>query len=398
MSDEDRSHLVYQRKPAHLYEATADDKFDVVVPKKAVVLFLIIFTVLFLAQFFYFTGFYSIVLLQESYDPAEFYWWVPLVFLATAFVIVLAWGQIGSRIAAHSIVKYLKRTVNKKKPGPLEIIMGFPMRTKDKYYLEAYPVDLNLGSDFVSKKIFLKRVLEVLFLSMGMSVMISQMVAPYIYEKVATYDPSMYKNMEEMIIDMTIYLGPFTLLILMFVMPVFWIAEDIQAYRINQAQDSVRVGFYLRTGMLSKILSFFGIVLVFNLAQAFAEASVGNSVSADVAFNIYITTAIWFLLIIAMCAAIPFLVSLMYLSYFHQRWVNNVRIKASEFMPLGTLEVEKIPPKANLKYLGHPEMLNEERGFFQKPIGFLVLFALIIAVAIVCIYMAFILGFEGALF
>ncbi len=27
MSDEDRSHLVYQRKPVHLYEATADDKF-----------------------------------------------------------------------------------------------------------------------------------------------------------------------------------------------------------------------------------------------------------------------------------------------------------------------------------------------------------------------------------
>ncbi|HEY0088946.1 MAG TPA: hypothetical protein VGB37_08885, partial [Candidatus Lokiarchaeia archaeon] len=309
-----------------------------------------------------------------------------------------AWGQIGSRIASHSIVKYLKRTVNKKKPGPLEIIMGYPMRTKDTFYLEAYPVDLNLGSDFVSKKIFLKRVLEVLFLSMGMSVMISQMVAPYIYEKVAAWDPSMYSNMEEMIIDMTIYLGPFTLLVLMFVMPVFWIAEDIQAYRINQFQDSVRVGFYLRTGMLSKILSFFGIILVFNLAQAFAEASVGDSVSADVAFNIYITTAIWFLLIIAMCAAIPFLVSLMYLSYFHQRWVNNVRIKASEFMPLGTLEVEKIPQKANLKYLGHPEMLKEERGFFQKPLGFIVLFALIIAVAIVCIYMAFILGFEAALF
>ena len=394
--------FIFQRSPVKLDADSAKDKFDVVVPKKNLVLIIAIFIGLFVAQFFYFSGWYYAMLFpDEPYEIGWFYWWAPFVFLAIAVVIIIAWGNIGSRFASYSILKYLKRTTTKGKPNPAQIVLGYPMRTQDIYYLEAFPDDLDLGSEISDIKVLVKRVLEVLFLSMGMSVMISQVVAPYIYEKVAANDPDLYFNIEEMIIDMMLYLGPFTLLVLMLVMPVFWIAEDVHAYRITPQQDSVRLGLFLRGGLLSKILSFFGLVLVFNLAQEFATALAGDSATGVTdpgsAMEIYINTFIWFGLIVAMSSAIPFLVTLIYLTVYHERWVNNTRIRASEFMQIGTLEVRK-PDLSQMRYLKKPEMIDETGGFFRTTKGKIILLVLIFAAAIACIYMAFILGFEGALF
>jgi hypothetical protein len=412
-SNTEKEAYLYQRRSVHLDETSADDKFDVIVPKKRRIILFTIFAILFFFQFFYFTGFYMLILYPEFYDletyPIFPYYFIPFIFLAIAIVPILAWGQIGSRIASNSLVKYLRKTVEKKRPKLTEIFLGYPMRTKDIYYLEAYPVDLDLGSDFVHLKVFIKRVTEVLFISLGMSVIIAQITAPFLWSVI--YDPYVtqygwYWNIEELMIDITIYMGPFTLLILTFIMPVFWIAEDTQAYRINEYQDSVRLGYYLRTGPISKILGFFGIVLVFNLAQEFATALLtgGENLSyselmarPELAIQLYTTIFLWFALIIGMCAAMPFLVTLVYLSYYHERWVNNVRIRASEFMQLGTLEIRK-PKIANLKYMNHPEMIDETGGFFQTSKGKIILLALIIVAAVICLYFAYVLGFEEALF
>ncbi|MFX1470674.1 MAG: hypothetical protein ACFFB8_18710, partial [Promethearchaeota archaeon] len=207
----EKGSFLYQRKPVHLKEESSDDKFDVIVPKKNIIIFIAIFLTLFFIQFYYFSGlYYKVMFPDEPYNPGEFFWWAPLVFIVIAIIPILAWGQIGARFASRSMVKYLRKTVSKKRPKPAEIILGYPLRTKDIYYLETYPMDLNLGSGVASIKIFIKRVLNVLFLSMGMSVVISQAVAPYIYGPVSAWDPDYYSNIEEMIIDLTIYLGPFT--------------------------------------------------------------------------------------------------------------------------------------------------------------------------------------------
>lgn len=403
----EKTEYIFERRPKKLDADSAADKFDVVVPTKNLILIIGIFAVLFLAQFFYFTGMYYAALFpEEPWNAGEFYWWTPIVFLGIAVVIVLAWANIGSRFAYRSITAYLKKTTKKGRIKPSEFVLGYPMRTKDIYYLEAFPDDLNLGSEISDIKILIKRVMEVLFLSLGMSTMIAQLVTPYIYSPVAAADPDLYFNMEEMIIDVMLYLGPFTLIILMFVMPVFWIAEDVQAYRVTPTQDSVRVGLFLRGGLLSKILSFFGIILVYNLAEEFASALVGaeagGGTSAIIsnpgaAISIYTTTFIWFGLIIAMSAAIPFLVTFVYLGYFHERWVNNVRIKASDFMPIGTMEVRK-PRKARMEYMNMPDKIDESGGFFRTKQGRIILLALIIGVTVLCIWLAFILGYEFALF
>ncbi len=405
-NDIDDESYIFQRKPKKLDTDSAADKFDVMMPKKNMIIILAIFIGLFIAQFYYFTGYYYKVMFpDEPYDIGWFYWWAPLVFLGISVIIIIAWGNIGSRFASKSILKYLKKTTKEGKLKPAEIILGYPLRTKDIYYLEAFPDDLDLGSSVSDIKVLVKRVLEVMFLSMGMSVVIAQIATPYIWEKVYAYDKDMYINVVELTIDLMLYLGPFTLLILMLVMPVFWIAEDVQAYRITPAQDSVRLGLFMRSGLLNKILSFFGLVLVFNLAQEFATALVGGDAGAstselmsspDMAIAIYSNTFIWFVLIIAMSSAIPFIVTLIYLGYYHERWVNNVRIQSSEFMQVGTLEVRK-PDKSILNYMNKPEMVDETGGFFRTQNGKIILLVLIILAAILCIYLAFILGFEEAL-
>jgi len=242
-------------------------------------------------------------------------------------------------------------------------------------------------------------VMEVVFLSMGMSVVIAQTAAPYLYKAVVDYDPDMYMVMEEMIIDMTIYLGPFVLLLLTFIMPVMWVAEDTQAYRINQYQDSVRLGFYLRKGVLSKILGFFGLVLVFTLARQFsaALATGGDEMSYMELMqspDLMTNTLVWFLIILLMSFPLPFLVTLVYLSRYHERWVNNVRVQASEFMELGTMEIRK-PKLANIQYLKRSEMVDESGGFFQSKHGKIILLAFIILVAVICIYISFIMAFPS---
>ncbi|MFX1551931.1 MAG: hypothetical protein ACFFB9_16395, partial [Promethearchaeota archaeon] len=204
-----KNSYLYRRKPVHLNIESSDDKFDVIVPKKNIIFFIAIFIALFFIQFIYFSGlYYKLLFPDEPYNPGEFYWWAPLVFVAIAIIPILAWGQIGARFASKSMIKYLRKTVSKKRPKPAEIILGYPLRTKDIYYLETFPMDLNLGKGFTSIKVFIKRVLNVLFLSMGMSVVISQIVAPYLYAPVSAWDPDLYFNIEEMIIDLTIYLGP----------------------------------------------------------------------------------------------------------------------------------------------------------------------------------------------
>ncbi|MGV9172044.1 MAG: hypothetical protein ACOC35_05710 [Promethearchaeia archaeon] len=175
------SEFIFKRRSLHAEGGVADDKFEVVVPKKSLIVLIIIFAVLYFAQFFYFSGLYIQVMYPEvGWNPEWYYWWAPLIFLAIAIVPILAWGEIGSRLASTSIVKYLKKTVNRKMPKPAEIILGYPIRTKDIYYLEAYPVDLDLGGSFAHTKKLLTRVFEVVSISLGMSVIITQIVAPYL--------------------------------------------------------------------------------------------------------------------------------------------------------------------------------------------------------------------------
>jgi hypothetical protein len=368
--------IVFQRRDPRTGE-DVDDSFDVVVDTKSKVIFVVLYIVFVLLQFQHFSG------------PDE-YWWAPLVFIPMTVVALLLWGFAGPKFAEGMILKWLRRVKERKNVKPEELVFGFP-RTKDLYYIEANPNDVNLSNGFVGIKVFLSRVQEVLFLSIGIQAFLSQTLAPYFFP--ALDERYGYIDISEMMIDTTIYLGPLALLILYLVIPLIWMGEDMQIYRINEYQDNIKLGFYLRASIISKVLGFFGIVLVFNISQQFAAASIGTSIAASTPeyyIAYYQLVIITFVRVLLTCAAPPILVTLLYLTFFHAKWVNNVRIKASEFLPSGTLRIMSVGEE-ELENLGHPEKIQLQKSFFTSTAGIVILIILAFATLGGAFYMGFIL-------
>ena len=378
MSEESKKggQIIFQRHDPKTGE-DVDDSFDVVVDTKSKVIFIVLYIVFVFFQ------------IQHFYGPGE-YWWSPLVFIPMTVVAVLLWGFAGPKFAEGMILKWLHRVKERKNIKPEEMIFGFP-RTKDLYYIEANPNDVNLTNGFTGIKVFLLRVQEVLFLSIGIQGFLSQTLSPYFFPALdAKYG---YIDISEMMIDTTIYLGPFALLILYLVIPLIWMGEDMQIYRVNEFQDNIKLGSYLRASIICNVLGFFGIILLFNISHQFAAASIGTSIEASTPeyfIAYYQLVVLTFVKVLLTCAAPPILVTLLYLSIFHSKWVNNVRIKASEFLPSGTVRVLSVGDE-ELEYLGHPDKLQLEKSFFTSTAGIVITIILAIATLVGAFYMGFIL-------
>jgi hypothetical protein len=229
--------------------------------------------------------------------------------------------------------------------------------------------------------------MNAMFLSTGLSIVIAQTILgsfdEFAADQIAKWD---YVNVYEMIIYSAIFLGPFALIVLFFVLPMFWISDDMQIYRIDALQDPYKVGFFVKTGPLSKILGFFGIILAFNTANNFA-----SDYYADSPEVIYLWTFIYFLFIFIGCSIWPFLCGLIYFLFFHKEWVNRIRIKASEFLPCASMQVNYAPAN-ELEYLTHPEKLNEfDRPDFSDTIqGKIIILALVVVASILSFWLAFV--------
>jgi hypothetical protein len=195
-------------------------------------------------------------------------------------------------------------------------------------------------------------------------------------------------------------------------MPLLWITEDMQIYRVNEVQDPFRLGTYLRNGLLSKILGFFGIVLAFKIAYSFASGSVLRGEALELMKNtpgltldaalvaaqadgidmmqVLIQTGYQFAMILLSGAALPFLVALIYLAKFHGVYVNNIRIKASEFIPSATIRIIYAPAN-ELTVLTHPEKLKEiKKDFLDTTGGKVLLFGMALVAFAISFYIGFI--------
>lgn len=359
-----------------------DDKFDVNVPTANKVVLLVIYIGLLIGQYY--------VIWIEGEVVSNIVTW--FVFFGLTLIPILLWAGLGPKLGETAILAWLHKVTKKKNETPVEFFVGFPSRVKDPYYIEANPMDFDIGNT----KMFLNRVKEVIFLSVGISVLVAKSLAgsatdssSYYYKLNAwweLYDVG-YNNVNEMIMDTTIYLGPFALLFLFAIMPMIWLSEDVQIYRIDEVQDPHRLGTYLRAGLLSKILGFFGIVLAYDTANAWAT---------DMGFtgiNLYIQTFIQLGLLMLACSAAPFLVTLIYLLKYHEIWVNNIRIKASEFIPCATMQINHVGPE-ELEYLTHPEKIGATNT--SKLVKFMETTAGRVVLVLLCILglgMTFWLGF-----
>jgi len=350
-----------------------DDRFDVEFPKKAIAPLVIIGAILIYGQYYYIGDIPSVAVL-----------------LVITLVPVLLWAGLGPAMAEKVILKWLHKVKDQKHPGADELFVGFPMRTKDRYYIEANSMDLKMDN-FLQ---VLLRIKEVVFLSIGISILTAKILGAYFFQNLEAYwdivmgDP--YIGQGELVIDTAIYLGPFALLILFLVIPLFWIAEDMQIYRIDTLQDSRRIGRYLRSGLLSKVLGLVGIILAYDTAKTYAIDLHGVGASA---IDLYLTTGMQFGLIVIACSGAPFIVAVIYLLRYHSIWVNNVRIKASGFLPSCTLEVAYVG-EDELDHLTHTDKLEVSKDrlvrFLSTKKGKIMLLVLLIVGMAACFFMGFI--------
>lgn len=371
---------IFFRRTAKDGVSDVDDKFDVQVPKKNKIVLVLMFAVLIIAQYLI----QYAVWLQESSTSAEAWsyveFWPPLVFLACTIGPILLWGKVGTKIAQTDILKWLRKIPKKKMSSPIEFFLGFPY-TNSPYFIEANPVDF----DIKNTKMFLKRVLDAMFLSIGLSVFLTKII--YAIPAIENYQMVTwgYSNVVQAQIFSAIYMGPLSLVILFLIFPLTWIAEDMQIYRIDEIKDAHRIGTYVKSGLLSKILGAFGVVMAFDISKDFAELTLGGQ-----GLETYLLTFLYFGMIFISLGSYPFLATLVYLLVYHKEWVNTTRIKASEFLPCGSIQVNYVKQK-ELEYLTHIERVKEfdKPDIFDKVIGKLLIILLVAISSGVVFWLAF---------
>ncbi len=329
-----------------------DDRFDVEFPLKAIIPLGILYSIFLYGQWYYKGDALSIVVL-----------------LILTIIPILLWSSLGPSLSERIILKWVLKVEGKKFPSPDVMFVGFPAAVKDTYYIEANPMDLRMDN-FVQ---VVMRIKEAVFLSIGLCILTAMILGNFFFDRLALYwdvvmgDP--YYGQNELILDTAIWLGPFAMIILFLVIPLFWITEDVQIYRIDRLQDARRIGEYLRTGLLSKVLGFIGIIFAYDVSRGFAQEVHG--INAD-PLTLYATTFETFILIFIACAGAPFLVSTIYLLRYHSVWVNNIRIKASQYIPIGTMEIA-IVESEDLTLLSHQERIETIRNrlviFIKTPLG-----------------------------
>jgi len=351
-------------------EEDVNDKFDVTVPTGFKVAVFVMIAVFGAIQYYYMKDILAVV-----------------VFALISFVPLMLWATVGPKIAELSILKWVtKKKQGKALSNAIETFAGFPVTLKDPYYIEANPVDLDMSKIAT----IIKRIQEVVFLSIGICVLLAQTLGPRFFGPLRDFWAALgepYSGPADFIIDTTIWLGPFAMFILFLVMPLFWIAEDCQIYRVDAQQDIHRLGEYLRTGILSKVLGFFGIVLAFDVCKTYA---IEQSLTGP---SVYIVAFSQMALLILASAGPAFLVSSLYVIYIHEVWVNNVRIKASAYIPSCTFRVH-YAPASELEFLTHPEKLKDTQS--SKVIKFLnsgAGLAISIVVSLATMIFSFFLGF-----
>lgn len=295
----------------------------------------------------------------------------------------------------------------------IQNFLGFPS-PETKLYLEAYPVNL----DTQRFSILIDRIKEILLLSIGLTFTITQGI--FIISQSIPGDPIFtyldnkwdYGNREWAIIDTSIWMGPLALLLLFSLIPFFWINEDAQIFAIDSYQNTVRIGRFIREGPLSKILGLLGILLVFDVAMGFTEFRMEEGLviydslkvspmdgEVSVAyfpqflqnsdqFIIYFLTIREFLLIVLACGGSAYLSSIIYLIFFHKKWVNRLRESSAMILPIGSVLVTKVPDNrlTVLKKTGEKRKID----FRESTFGVVLQIILLIATAAACVYLGFI--------
>jgi hypothetical protein len=214
-----------------------DDKFDVAFAKRGGLTGFLVITFLLLGLQFL------------AFDSEFRYLFV--IFAPLTLVPLGLWRWLSPQFAVYTLLNWLRKTVpqNKKMASPLEMFYGCPP-TRNPYFIEGNPQDLDLSNWYQ----VLERIQEVVFLSIGTNIFIARVLGLLVPARLLAHHAGLDLGWNQTVMATALHLGPLSLIFLSFLVPMFWIAEDCQIFRIDDYQDP---------GMFSLSLFFLPFLLFF---------------------------------------------------------------------------------------------------------------------------------------
>jgi len=200
--------------------------------------------------------------------------------------------------------------------------LGMHFDKKNKYFLErtSYFRDYNN-----IKELFYDRLLDPVSSSLGLGFLIITFVKPFI-----TTVP------QAMIIANFVLLT--TPLLAGFIIPFYWIIKDSRIRYINEKNDIFKAEENIKKSTLNKFLGFSGFVAGINfLLESLPEHPAFANVNSTLV--LFILSVIVLLFISLIVAGINLFVATVYLTTKHQKLVNELRNKITNFIPVGETNV-----------------------------------------------------------
>ncbi len=295
----------------------------------------------------------------------DFYWLNPisaiktkdnLLLLVLKIIIILLiiicsvklWGKIGGWINEKLLLPYIIYRVNSDKVkhkifmkilGLLFGLLGLNFDKQNSYFLEARVRDISIDKFW---DIFNIRLTDVIFSSIGISMLIYSLIEPVLI----SFDLNLFNYIFYIVVISPVFI--------FWIVPIVWNLEDSQIRIISEnGIQGDEIPSMIRDGKLSNILGYGGIIIA--LGKLMELNSVGSNVVVKLQFGIY-----YLILLLFSVTGTAYIITILYLKTYHAGIVNRFRHALNEVFPLGTTVVRKNASERFCIKCGAKNLFNAE--------------------------------------
>jgi low affinity Fe/Cu permease len=332
--------------------------------------------------------------IKFEFQLDEMIWGLFIPNLAIIIITPVVWDKISNLVLSNRWMKGFESSVsidksdstdksNKidKKVGfmPFKRILGVKPKTNRHYYLEAYSVGMDLNK---IKPTFSKKILGAISGSIGLTFLIAFVLNLVLTSEIMS-DP--LKSTDALFLSiMIMQIVP---LFTSFLIPVNWVLNDISIRYITDTGFIEDLGENMSTGIFRRFIGIGGLILGINVCYDLAY-----NADAPILVNIWVTIVYFIFYFLLLNAGTLVLVSLLYLKFYHEKHVNSMRIKLTEYISLGETSVRSEIKGLDEQKISQGEKDIEQKSILHKIIKLILLLASISLIIYGQYYVLFIIG------
>lgn len=215
------------------------------------------------------------------------------------------------------------------------LLLGLRYSRENRYYFEQTIPNRNVKE---ISKIVSNLMVQVTSACLGVGFLIAIIVRPLINSRETA-----------LLISVLIIIG--APIFISWLIPLIWTLKDINLKYVNSDQEVRTISDDMRKGILSRFLGFSGFIAGMGFLIDILPEMMGNlNNDAPVVSNlvVYIVSVLVLFFIIILIFGTNLLVSVIYITKFHEKRVNDVRAKLCGFIPYGSTRVEIHPEKPKM--------------------------------------------------